>query len=489
MYKLREISRGNFDDRGYSNEESLAALMLEKPDKINNMLTYTYGMDDDRFPLTFLTEGQGASKTVKTVEWTWDIMGRQKYTDFVTYFDATADPKPGIGGRIMEIHFATHLMIEQYGIESPSGRMCRIMKDCGKSPYGYKYLISLADADPTVALPTSDFTTGIYWSMGAPTITESYSKGNRTNAMGPGKMKSQLGFHRYSKEIAGNVSNVIVEYEFKTGDGGTTNRWINEEMRQFDVNMRILNEEHLWKSRYNRNANGDVVLTDLDNDKPIPTTAGAFEIAEESNYDTYGITLPLNKINRTIGDLFSKDTDTGSMEVTLFGGLGGIEDFDMGIRSDAKSEGFLTPLGDKMIGEESGYLTYGKYFRKYKTPDGHIVTVKHLPFLDRGTTADKDKANGNVHPRTGRPMCSHQLICLDQSIYNGERNIKMVKQKNVEYKIGILKGLTDIPESWGVLRDTARIDTEIDMSRYEVKMSRGLQIDKQEHCCLLSCKL
>ena len=61
MYKLREVERGRYDDRGYSNEQSLAALMLQKPEEINNFLTYTYGMDDDRFPLTFLTEGQGAA--------------------------------------------------------------------------------------------------------------------------------------------------------------------------------------------------------------------------------------------------------------------------------------------------------------------------------------------------------------------------------------------------------------------------------------------
>lgn len=31
MYKLREVSRGNYDDRGYSNEETIAHLMLSKP--------------------------------------------------------------------------------------------------------------------------------------------------------------------------------------------------------------------------------------------------------------------------------------------------------------------------------------------------------------------------------------------------------------------------------------------------------------------------
>ena len=106
-YKLREVSRGNYDDRGYSNEETIAHLMLERPEEINATLTYTYGMDDDRFPLSFYTEGQGAKGTVEvaTIQWTWDTMGRMKFTDFVTYLN-TAITKPGLGGTEFEVEFS-----------------------------------------------------------------------------------------------------------------------------------------------------------------------------------------------------------------------------------------------------------------------------------------------------------------------------------------------------------------------------------------------
>ena len=39
MYKLREVQRGNYDDRGYSNEETIAHLMLTKPAEINSLLS------------------------------------------------------------------------------------------------------------------------------------------------------------------------------------------------------------------------------------------------------------------------------------------------------------------------------------------------------------------------------------------------------------------------------------------------------------------
>ena len=491
MYKLREVSRGNYDDRGYSNEETIAHLMLSKPEEINNTLTYTYGMDDNRFPLTFLTEGQGSAgvKDIKTVQWTWKTMGRMKFNDYVLWFNS-ANTTPGKGGAMFDVEFATHCLIEQYGLIAPDGiTQVRIMKDLGEGPHGgYLYRFKLTTPDPNIFVDPENLKAGKYWSMTAPTISESYSKGNRSNVMGPGKMTSQLEFHRYSKEIAGNISNVIVTYEFKTKSGGTTNLWINEEMRQHDIQLRIMDEERLWLAEYNRNENGEVLLIDPDNGQPIPHTAGMMQICRESNYDTYGEVLTLNKIERTIGDILDKDTDTGSMEVVLMGGKGFMEDFDQAIRNEATANNFATPLGDKMIEDFEGGLSYGKYFRRYKTVDNHIITVKHLPFLDTGTLAENAKANGMIHPRTGKPMTSHQAFLIDLSTYGGERNVRKIRQKGQIYKVGILKGLTDIPASWGAVPNNA-ISTEIDMSRYEIKNSYGLQVNNATKMFHLKCVL
>ena len=212
------------------------------------------------------------------------------------------------------------------------------------------------------------------------------------------------------------------------------------------------------------------------------------QICRESNYDTYGEVLTLNKIKRTIGDVLSKDTDTGSMQIELMGGKGFVEDFDMAMRADANANGFATPLGDQMIQNAGEGLAYGKYFRVYKTVDGHTITVRHLPFLDNGTLAENAKANGMIHPRTGLPMTSHQAFLIDMSTYQGQRNVRKVRQKGQIYKCGVLKGLTDIPASWGAV-PTNSISTEIDMSRYEIKNSYGLQVNNATKMFQLKCVL
>jgi hypothetical protein len=490
MYKMRILSQGRYEDRGYSNEESIAYLQLTKPVEINAFMTYNYGMDDDRFPLSFMTEGQGSSGVVDiaTVQWTWSTMGRMKFTDFVTYFN-TANTNPGLAGAEFEVHFSTHWFIEQYGLLAPDGKtQVRIQKDLGESPYGYAYLLKITNPNPNAFVDPEMLAKGKYWSMTAPTVSESYSKGNRSNSMGPGKMTSQLEFHRYSKEIAGNLANVVTCYEFKNGSGGTSNLWINEEMRQFNLTMRVMNEERLWIAEYNRNTNGEIILKDRDNGKPIPHTSGMLEICRESNYDTYGEYLTIGKLKRIVDDVLDRDTDTGSMDVVLMAGKGFMEDFDDSLKRDAKDNGFLTPLGDKEI-QGNGYgLEYGAYFRAYKTVDGHRITVKHCSFFDKGTIAEAAKQNGYIHPRSGLPITSHQAAFIDFSSYEGQRNVRMVRQKGQIYKAKVIEGMTDIPACWG-LPNTNHAATEIDLARYEVKSSIGLQVNNSTKMFLLSCAL
>lgn len=482
---MRVLSVGKYDDRGYSNEESVAYLGLVKPVEINAFITYNFGLDDDRFPLTFMTEGQGKAgvKEVVTMQWTWKVMGRQRYTDMVTYFN-TANTKPGIGGQEFEVHFATHLFIEQHGLIAPDGMtQVRIQKDLGESAHGYAYILKLTSPNPNAYVDLKWLEKGMYWSITAPTVSESYSKGNRSNAMGPGKMTSQMELTRYSKEIGGNLANTVTEYGFQGGS-----LWINEEMRQMHVDMRVKNEERLWVAEYNRNAQGEVTLKDRDNGKPILHTSGMLEICRESNYDTYGEYLTLHKLKRTVGDVLSRDTDNGKMDIVLMAGKGFCEDFDEAMKQESRDNGFLTPLGEKMIQGGGSNLEYGAYFNRYKTVDGHTITVKHCAYFDKGTTAEAAKENGFIHPRSGLPITSHQAAFIDFSSYQGTQNVRLVRQKGRVHKAKVFKGMADVPASWGV-PDTNYIATDVDMARYEIMSSIGLQVNDSTKMFLLQCKL
>ena len=493
MQSLRVLETGKFDDRGYSNEESIAYLQLTKPTEINSFLTYNYGKDDDRFPLMFYTEGQGSKGSVEvpTIQWTWDTMGRMKFTDCVVYFN-TAITQPGLGGTEFEVEFASHWFIEQHGAIAPDGKtMVRIQKDLGEGIRGYRYLLRLDSPNPDAFVDPALLAVGKYWSLSAPTVSESYSKGNRSNSMGPGKMTSQLEKYRFSKEIAGPHANVVTKYQFENANGsGTTNLWINEEMRQFNLHMRVMNEERLWTAKYNRLPDGTIAMKDHDNGKPVERTAGMLEICRESNYDTYGEFLTLNKLERTIGDVLDRDTeDTADKNVILMGGKGFIRDFDAAVRMDAKDNGFLTPLGEKMIQDNGNGLAYGKYFNKYKTVDGYTITVVHNGYFDKSTIAEAAKQNGMIHPQSGLPITSHRAALIDMSSYKGHPNVRIVHRKGDNYKAKVYKGMSDVPASWGLGNDTTIISTDVDMSSLEIMGTIGLQVDNTTKMMLLECVL
>lgn len=495
-YKIREISRGTYDDRGYSNEESMAALLMNEASRsqINATLTYTFGYDDDRFPLTFLTEGQGSIGVVDVpeIEWTWDVMGRMKFNDRIIYSAFGDDDTPGKGGAPFEVEFATAWLLSQHTLIAPdSDTIVRVMKKIGPGPHGgHLYRLQIVNPNPEAYVDPDMLAVGKYWSLGVPTVSASFSKGNESHVMGPGKMKGQLGYHRFTKTIAGNISNTVVKYEFKTEGGGTTNLWINEEMRQFNIEKRVKEEEHLWISKYNRNPDGTISMLDEDNGQPIPYTAGMAEICRESNYDTYGEYLPLNKIERSIGEVLNIGTgnNVDREEIVLMAGKGFMRDFDEGIRNDARSEGFATPLGDKMIDKIDGGLSYGNYFRQYKTIDNKIITVKHLAMLDNGTIAENERMNGIVHPRTGLPMSSHQAYLIDFSAYDGVPNVRKVRQKGQIYLQGVYKGLTPIPASWGAVANNV-LSTTVDMSSLEIKTTSGLQVNNASKMMHIKCVL
>ena len=55
-------------------------------------------------------------------------------------------------------------------------------------------------------------------------------------------------------------------------------------------------------------------------------------------------------------------------------------------------------------------------------------------------------------------------------------NIKFVCEEGREYKVGVYKGMAELPASWGLASGTQLSDTK-DIASYEVLGSQGINID------------
>jgi hypothetical protein len=286
---------------------------------------------------------------------------------------------------------------------------------------------------------------------------------------------------RKSYHIAGNTANKTVEVQFNV-NGKKTNYWMPFEEWQHMLNWKQDVEEHCWYSEYNRLPDGTVPLTDDVSGLPIPMGAGVFQ--QIPNKDTYSV-LTAQKIKTTVADVMYGATDTGNMNIVLFTGEGGAEEFDRAMKDEASGFSLVqNDAGSQFVGggkagyggEPSRGLIFGGYFTTYQHVDGHTVTIKRMPLFDYGGRAE----NSPKHPVTGKPLESYRMCFLDMSSYDGEPNIKMVSQRGRSMIRGVVKGMSPVPINWG--GNNISVASEQDKSSIHYLASKGICIRRNTHC-------
>lgn len=477
----RILYHDKFDGSGLTNTNSLANALLTKPDVINPVITHLAGLESKKFPLTFLTEGQkGGYKTIEVndVQYEWSTIGRQKMGDKIVSTTYTAGDKPGINGSTFYITFESNWLKYQRMLRSPNGYQARIMERPKQVGANWVYALQLNTADPAEYVALSELSASTVWVMtgGAP-VSESSSNGNESNVMMPGKMKNQISVLRKSYRYAGNIKNKKVEVQFNI-DGKKTSYWMDFEEWQHMMEWKQECEEHYWYSKYNRQADGTIALKDWDNGLPIPTGAGVD--AQIPNRDTFSF-LTYKKIKETVGDVMYGATDTGKMNIKLYTGIGGREEFSEALQD--KASGFSQITGDKYVKGEGRNLMLTGFFTAFEHVDGHVIEIHDLPMLDYGSVAE----NSPKHPITGKPISSYDMYFVDQSMYDGEPNVLMVSEKGRSMRRGIVRGMA--PVNPNEFQGNDEIATEKDENSIHFLSSKGICIRRNNHCFKLTCSL
>jgi hypothetical protein len=486
---IRILYPDQYDGSGFTNENTLAKAMLTKPDKINPIITYLAGRDSKKFPLSFMSEGQnGGTKKIELndIQYEWDTFFKPKTTDSVASVSFSTAPastaKPGINYTPIYVEFETEWLKTQHNITSPKGYTCRIQSKptpTGSGKFQYK-LIYIGSSDASAYVDPTEFAAGTLWTMeGGANVSQSYSMGNASNKNMPGKMRNQISILRKSYEWAGNVENKMVEVSLPTQGGGTTNYWMPFERWQHMMDFKQGMEEHLWWAKYNRKADGSIPHIDEDSNLPIPVGAGLVD--QMINQDTYG-ELTTSKLKNTVGDIFYGMTDTDKMDVVLYTGLGGAEEFDTACKNDATN--FTQIIGDKFVTGAGRNLKLGGFFAQYEHVDGHVVTVRISRMCDHGSRAQ----NSELHPRTGRPLSSYDMFFVDQSTYDGVRNVQLVCEKGRSMLSGYLKGLTPTPMDFGG-NDMEMLSTEQDKCSVHYLATTGVCLNRNTTSFYLRCNL
>jgi len=480
-----------FDHTGYTTNQSLAKMRMTKSETLNPVITHLMGRDSNKFPLTFLTEGQkgGLKKVdIEDIEYKWPVMSRLKKSDSIVSTEYSGDDKPGLGGSTFKVTFKTEFIKQQHNIFSPNGLQARVEGRPVATTKGFEYTLQLIIRSRDEFCALSELRPNTRWAMvGSANVSEAYSSGNESNKQAPAWIKNQIGIIRKSYEFGGNVSNRTVEFQLPT-KGGTTKYWMPYEEYQHEMDFKEAAEENLWWSIYNRDNQGNITTIDSETGFPIPMGGGIND--QIPNKDTYG-RLTIKKLHDTIGDIFYGASDTENMEVVLFTGTGGFREFDDAIKRGEGGGGWRLLEGnvaDKFVTGTGRNLAYGAYFNKYQHVDGHVVTLKKLNLLDQGGRAD----NSPKHPVSGLPLSSYEMYFLDMTNYDGERNIQMVTQTGRSMIRGVEQGMTLVKgNSYGDYKGNGTdmlISTDVDKRAVHFLKTLGVCIRRNTHCFKLSCE-
>lgn len=460
-----------WNPEGMTDENSFTNALLSQPDVLSPVLTHLAGKEDKRFPLSFLTEGVGNIKYINSIEYDYPVVGRLNKAVM-----AVARTGSGLGHSLFYITFQDKWFVKQYIIESPAGTQMRIMGDPEQVATGWKYPVQLVTTDATKYVGDSDVLGKLFVQTFAP-VAASGSRGNESNTVAPSRFRNQITHIRKSYRYEGNAQNKVVNVEFNVG-GKKTKLWWDWEEYQHSLRWKEEVEYQFWYSVYNRDSNGIIHLKD-ENGNVIPIGAGVLD--QIPNNDTYAI-LTASKLKNTVRDVLYGASDAQKMNIMLFTGIGGLEEFDTAMKSEVANGGWIKNTDPSSFITGSGAnLSLGGFFTSYQHIDGHVITVRHLPLFDHGARA----LNSDKHPVTGLPLESYRMIFLDMSTYDGEANVKQVTQKGREMIRWAVAGAT-IPKGFA---GNALRATDIDGSSVHFMKAAGISIRRATNCMHLQCVL
>jgi len=468
----------SYNDKGYSSTNHLSTALLQQSELLSPVVTHLYGSDKNfgskNFPLSFVTEGLGNTRGIKTMEYRYPVIGRPKKSSRVAKSLYTAGQKPGVGHSEFKITFEDRWFHKSLTIISSSRTVARIKSNPVKVGTMWEYTCELVNPSSTAFCPLKDLQAGAKWGRMVATVGAEASRGVESRSYSPGMATNQLSLVRDSYSFRGNVQNKVMVIEIKA-DGKVYKFWSEWELYLRNLEFKEKCETLLWYSQYNKDESGEIHNIDEDSDEVVPLGAGVLQ--QIPNSSTYSF-LTTKKLESIITDTFFNASDAQAVNVEIFSGTGGLREADRAMK--AASSGF-TLVDSKQIKGEGWNMMFGSYFSVYRHIDGHTVTFRHLPLMDGGVMADIS----DPHPIDGLPLESYNMYILDNSVYDGQKNIQYVYEigrEMIEFAVAGVKVPLGYP-------NTSFRATDRDASSIHWMKSQGIQIMKPTNCFKLFCDI
>ena len=418
-----QVLKSYYNDQQMTDTNSLVNALMEKPEELSPIITHLAGREEKKFPLSFLSEGVGNTRSIDRFEYEYRVKTHEVNVRPVV--SAAPTGVVGVGGATFTLTFPDKWFIFPYTLVSQEGNLARIMEEPKPVSGGYEYTLKIVSPD-TASSSVAEATPGALWGMLFANVGIDFSRGNASNWSAPGLVRSKIGTVRKSYHFSGNAKDYVAEFTLPLKEGSSTKLWMDYEEYRHMLKFKEECEMYYWYGSKTYDDKGANKMLD-ENGQPVISGPGLFE--QIINKDTYS-TLTQNKIEEVIGDLFYGMTDATDKQVTLFTGVGGAREFDKALRNYYSADGnrYLQTTESKFITGSGRNLGITGYFTSYDHIDGHRVNVVKVPLFDHGPVAQASKK----HPESGLPLESYRMTFVDQSSYDGENNLQMINKKGRE---------------------------------------------------------
>lgn len=472
---ILELYPATFNDKEFSSANHLSKALLTQSEWLAPFVTHAYGSSKEfgrrNFPLSFVTEGMGNVQKVTSADLSYKnaVIGKPKKTSTVSVSSYAATDKPGRGHTKFKVIFADRWFHKSLSVYSPSRQECRIQSHPTQVNGGWEYELKVMNPSGEAYIPIADVTAGAVWGRSIAKVGKERSRGVESRSYAPFQTQNQLSVTRDTYKLAGNVKNKVMVLSIKA-NGKVMKYWTQWEMFLRQLEFKEKCETDLWYSTYNKDENGVIHVEDEDSGEVVPSGAGMLQ--QIPNQDQYSI-LTTTKLETLITDVFFNASDADTVNVEIYTGTGGLREASRAMESASQA---FTLVDSNFVKKNSdGYLTYGAYFNTYMHRDGHTVTFKKLPLMDKGMMADISAR----HPNDNLPMESYNMYCVDNSVYDGERNLRYVSEAGREEVNFVVAGAAQLPDGYG---ETMYRSSDIDASSVEWIKTQGISIMKPTNC-------
>ena len=158
---LTNVLKTYYNDSQMTDTNSLVNALMEKPEELSPIITHLAGREEKKFPLSFMTEGVGNTKSIDRFEYEYRVK-----THEVNVRPVIAASGTGAGGATFTITFPDRWFVFPYTLVSESGVLARIMEEPRQVSGGYQYTMKLVSPDQAALAATDttgDLSPGSMW--------------------------------------------------------------------------------------------------------------------------------------------------------------------------------------------------------------------------------------------------------------------------------------------------------------------------------------